>query len=178
MDVANIASVARISRPRKGDILLSAGEVSYDMNVILKGFTRTYVVRKDGEERTTYLASKGMPFGSSKTLFGSKNSPSNETIVALENCIILTVDMREFNRLSNSSHGIYKMYVSVIEKGFLEAVERLEFHCVLLPEQRYEHLLNNRPDIIQNVPQKYIASFIGITPVSLSRLRARLVKHK
>ncbi len=176
MDVANFVSIARISQPQKGAVLLKAGDVSYDMNVVLKGFTRTFVVRKDGEERTTYLASPGMPFGSSKTILDSKGSSSNETVVALENCIILSMDMREFKRLGNNSFGLYKMYAAALEKGMLEAVERLEFHSVLLPEQRYEYLLEHRPEVIQRVPLKYIASFIGITPVSLSRLRARIAK--
>lgn len=175
-DITNLISVVTIRRPKKGDKLLEAGEVSHNMNVILKGFVRTYVIREDGEERTTYLGSRGMPFGSSKTILDPRERPSNETVVALEDCIILSFDIREFKRLANKSHGLYRMYVDGLEKGMLEAVERLEFHCVMLPEQRYEYLLKNRPEIIQNVPQKYIASFIGITPVSLSRLRARIAK--
>ena len=173
-DIAGFVNIAKIIRPKKGDVLLEAGEVSYNMQVILKGFVRTYVVRQDGEERTTYIGSRGMPFGSTKTILD--NRPSNETVVALENCIIVSFDMREFKRLGNSSFGLYRMYASGLEKGMLEAVERLEFHSVLLPEQRYEYLLKNRPEVIQNVPLKYIASFIGITPVSLSRLRARIAK--
>ncbi|MCB9185562.1 MAG: Crp/Fnr family transcriptional regulator [Flavobacteriales bacterium] len=177
-DIANFISISTITKPNKGEVLLEAGEVSHAMNIILKGFVRTYVVRQDGEERTTYLGSRGMPFGSTKTIMGSKDTPSNETVVALDDCIILSFDIREFKRIGNKSPGLYKMYAAGLEKGILEAVERLEFHSVMLPEQRYQYLQDNRPEIMQNVPLKYIASFIGITPVSLSRLRARIVKTK
>lgn len=67
------------------------------------------------------------------------------------------------------------MYVKALEKAFLEIVERIEYHSVLNPDQRYEYLMEHRPEILERVPLKYIASYIGITPVSLSRLRARLV---
>lgn len=173
-DIANFVGISRITRHKKGDVLLKAGEVSHSMNVLLKGFVRTYVVRQDGEERTTYLGSKGMPYGSTKTILSGQ--PSNETVVALKNCIVLSFDIREFKRLGDKNFGLYKMYAAALEKGMLEAVERLEFHSVMLPEQRYEYLLENRPEIIQNVPLKYIASLIGVTPVSLSRIRARMVK--
>lgn len=173
-DIANFVGISRITRHKKGDVLLKAGEVSHSMNVLLKGFVRTYVVRQDGEERTTYLGSKGMPYGSTKTILSGQ--PSNETVVALKNCIVLSFDIREFKRLGDKNYGLYKMYAAALEKGMLEAVERLEFHSVMLPEQRYEYLLENRPEIIQNVPLKYIASLIGVTPVSLSRIRARMVK--
>lgn len=173
-DIANFVGISRITRHKKGDVLLKAGEVSHSMNVLLKGFVRTYVVRQDGEERTTYLGSKGMPYGSTKTILSGQ--PSNETVVALKNCIVLSFDIREFKRLGDKNFGLYKMYAAALEKGMLEAVERLEFHSVMLPEQRYEYLLENRPEIIQNVPLKYIASLIGVTPVTLSRIRARISK--
>lgn len=173
-DIADFVSVSKVTRYKKGDILLSAGELSYDMHIVLKGFVRSYVVRADGEERTTYIASRGMPFGSTKTILGGRSG--NENVMALDKCIILLFDIREFKKLGNRNPALYKMYSAALEKGMLETVERLEFHSVLLPEQRYEYLLKHRPEVIQNVPLKYIASFIGITPVSLSRLRARIAK--
>lgn len=172
-DVADIISISKVVRYKKGDTIVSAGQTCYNMYVVLKGYVRMYVVREDGEERTVYLISRGMGFGSSKTLYAHR--PGNETATALENCVVLEVDFEVFRQRAEKNPALYKLYAQALERALLEAVERIEYHSVLNPDQRYEYLQKHRPEILERVPLKYIASYIGITPVSLSRLRARLV---
>lgn len=172
-DVKALASVCRVQRFEKGTIILQAGASDYNMYLVVKGFTRTYVIREDGEERTVFLASAGMGCGSSKTIY--KDQPSNENVVALENCVVLVWDFPEFKKACKNHPNLYRLYSNMLERSFIEAVERLEFHSVMNPDQRYEYLIEHRPELLEKVPLKFIASYIGITPVSLSRLRARLV---
>lgn len=175
-DMADLVSISKLVRYKKGETIVSAGELSNYLNVVLTGFVRVFIVREDGEERTVYLPGQGMGFGSSKTVFAGL--PSNETSVALEDCLILTLDMTEGRKKADRNPNLYRVYSMALEKSILEAVERIEYHTVLNPDQRYEYLLKNRPEIFERVPLKHIASYIGITPVSLSGLRARLARPK
>lgn len=172
-DLAALMKVAKVMRVKKGEVLVNIGEMDHRLCAVLTGFFRIYTIRTDGEERTVYLAGKGMPVGASKTVFG--NEPSNEVIVALEDSLLVYADSKAFKEVCEQRPRLYKMYATILEKSMLEAIERLEFHSVMLPDQRYEYLMQHRPEILEKVPLKYIASYIGITPVSLSRLRARLV---
>ena len=173
-DIKPLVSVCSVQRFNKGTIILRNGDIDRNMYLVVKGFTRTYVVREDGEERTVFLASAGVGFGSSKTIY--KDLPSNENVVALENCIVLVWDFPEFKKACENHPNLYRLYCTMLERSFIEAVERLEFHSVLIPDDRYKYLLDNRPELVERVAQKYIASYIGITPVSLSRLRSRLAR--
>ena len=146
--------------------------MDYTIYYILSGFARSYIDCDDGEERTVYLAGPGMIVASSKTNLGDK--PGNENAVIIKNSMLLRADMRKFREAAIKHPNFYRLQTELMTKNLLEAVERVEFHTVLSPEQRYQYLLDNRPDILQNVPLKHIASYIGITPVSLSRLRSRM----
>ena len=175
-DVVAVAGLANVRRVKKGEHIFYSGDMHYTLYLVLTGFTRTYVVRDDGDERTVYLAGPGMGVGSSKTVY--KDQPSNENVVALENCILISWDLTEFKRIAANRPAMYRWYAEMLERNFIEAVERVEFHTLMTPEQRYEYLLETRSDIFNRVPLKYIASYIGITPGSLSRLRARIVRAK
>lgn len=175
-DIKALVSACSVQRFNKGTTILKSGDIDRNMYLVVKGVTRTYVVREDGEERTVFLASAGAGFGSSKTIY--KDLPSNENVMALENCMVLVWDFPAFKKACENQPNLYRLYSTMLERSFIEAVERLEFHSVLNPDQRYEYLLKERPEILERVPLKYVASYIGITPVSLSRLRARLVRPK
>ncbi len=128
-DIAVLMATASVSRIKKGELLIKAGELHYHLHVVLKGLFRTYVSREDGEERTVYLASRGMPMGSSKTVFA--NRPGNENVVALEDSIVLGIDHRSFKQICEGNPALFKMYMKMMEKSMLEAIERIEYHVVL-----------------------------------------------
>lgn len=171
-DISALLKEAKLVTYQKGERIVSAGDMNHCVHVVLSGFVRIYVLRADGEERTVHLANRGLGFGSSQTLFA--NAPSNEFAEALEKSAVLMVDIDKFKAICDKNPRLYKFYALSLERNILEAVERLHFHSVMNPDQRYEYLLKHRLDIIERVSQKYIASYIGITPVSLSRLRARI----
>jgi CRP-like cAMP-binding protein len=173
-DVKKLVGIAQLKRYKKGDVVIAAGSRDKNLYLTVKGFFRTYVVRSDGEERTVYLAGPGMGFGSTKSVY--RDELGNETVEALENSMAICWDFVELMNACEESPRLCKLYNKLLERNLLEAVERLEFHSVMNPDQRYEYLLKNRPELMKSVPLKYIASYIGITPVSLSRLRARIAK--
>ncbi len=171
-DIAALWDLVSVIRVKKGQRLVTAGEKDYNLYYIVSGFARSYIQREDGDERTVYLAGPGMVIGSSKTSLGNKQG--NENTVIVKNAMLLKVDFRKFKQLAAKQPNLYRLQNELMSNSLLETIERLEFHTVYSPEQRYRYLVENRQDILQNVPLKHIASFMGITPVSLSRLRSRM----
>ena len=115
---------------------------------------------------------EGMTTASRSSFF--KVSPASETIEAMEDCWVGILDRNEFEKLAKERPNILWMYSQQLKEAADKAAEHIWFHTVLSPEERYIHLRDNYPQIIRRAQVKLIASFLGITPVSLSRIRARL----
>ena len=98
---------------------------------------------------------------------------SNEYLHAVENCKVIAINTEKLQELSNDNIRILRLSHEGLKEAFLEAINRIEFFTTLTPEARYETLLKQSPELIQRVPQKYLASYIGVTTVSLSRIRNR-----
>ena len=157
---------------KKGTILLKEGQISNEGYFVLKGCLRTYYL-VDGEEKTTAFHTELE--GITPNCVAAK-TPSKYYIEAIEDSIIT---------ISNPD----------MESDMFDEIPKFETMCRLLseellskqqvnfddfktssPEQRYKDLLQKRPDLIQRVPQHQLASFLGIKPQSLSRIRARIVE--
>lgn len=99
----------------------------------------------------------------------------NDAIQALEPCQLLVTDLEKLTALANRSKN-FERYLSLrLAMRYSELTERIRSFCIQRASERYERLLRQQPDLIQRVPQYYIASYLGITPESLSRLRKNMV---
>ncbi len=159
---------------KKGTILLKEGQISKDSYFVLKGCIRTYYVL-DGEEKTTAFYTEmdvlTPPCVISKT-------PSEYYISCVEDSI-LTVSNSDMEVEINSKFPKFEIMCRILSEELL-AKQKIDFDefKTSSPEQRYLNLLQNRPDLIQRVPQHQLASFLGIKPQSLSRLRARIFEKR
>lgn len=159
---------------KKGTILLKEGQKSNESYFVLKGCIRTYYVL-EGEEKTTafYTEMEALtpPCVVSKT-------PSEYYISCLEDTI-LTISNSDMEQEVNSKFPKFETICRILSEELL-AKQRIDFDefKTSSPEQRYLNLLQKRPDLIQRVPQQQLASFLGIKPQSLSRLRARILAKK
>lgn len=157
---------------KKGTILLSEGQKSKESYFPLKGCIRTYYIL-DGEEKTTafYTEMEALtpPCVISKT-------PSEYYVSCVEDCILL-VSNSDMEAEVNRKFPKFDTMCRMLSEELL-AKQRIDFDAFKTssPEQRYLNLLQNRPDLIQRVPQHQLASYLGIKPQSLSRLRARIVE--
>ena len=157
---------------KKGTVLLNEGQKSKDSYFVLKGCIRTYYVL-DGEEKTTafYTEMEALtpPCVISKT-------PSEYYISCIEDTI-LTVSNSDMEVEVNSKFPNFEIMCRILSEELL-AKQRIDFDefKTSSPEQRYLNLLQKRPDLIQRVPQHQLASYLGIKPQSLSRLRARILE--
>lgn len=159
---------------KKGAILLKEGQKSQEEYFVLKGCIRKYYII-DGEEKTTAFFTEME--GLTPHCVVSK-TPSEYYISCLEDTI-LTVTNPEMGVEINSKFPKFEIMCRLLSEELL-AKQQINFDefKTSSPEQRYLNLQQNRPDLIQRVPQHQLASFLGIKPQSLSRLRARIFEKK
>jgi len=151
-------------------VLLYEGEISNTIYFIKKGCLREWF-NKDGKDITFQFFFEGQPVASIDSFMNQK--PSLFTIESIEPSTILSIGKKDFEKLLN----LYPEF----KTGFQDFIfQRFRIYGQLFlsrikdsPQERYEDLIKNNPDLIQRVPQHYIASFLGITPISLSRIRNR-----
>lgn len=157
---------------KKGEILLSEGEKSQQGYFVLKGCLRVYY-NLDGVEKTTafYTEMEGV----TPSCVTSKK-PSEYYVSATEDSII-TVSTPDMEQEVFEKFPKFEKLCRLLSEDLL-AKNQIDFDQfkTSTPEQRYQSLIDNRPDLIQRVPQHQLASFLGITPQSLSRLRSRMLK--
>lgn len=159
---------------RKGDILLKEGEMSDESYFVLKGCLRVFYII-DGDEKTTafYTEMEGV---SPHCVIDKK--PSEYYISCVEDCILVVSD----TKMEATGFDKFPKFESLcrIMSEQLLAKNQMQFDDFKTssPEQRYLNLQKNRPGLLQRAPQHQIASFLGITPQSLSRLRARIMEKK
>jgi len=159
---------------KKGTDLLKEGQNTQNSFFVLKGCIRSYYI-KDGEEKTTafYAEMEALtpPCVINKT-------PSDYYISCIEDCILL-ISNTDMSEVVNSKFPKFEIMCMKFSEELL-AKEKMDFDefKTSSPEQRYLNLIQKRPDLIQRVPQHQLASYLGIKPQSLSRLRARLLVKK
>ena len=157
---------------KKGTTLLKEGQRSNDDYFVLKGCIRKYYII-DGEEKTTafFTEMEGVTPHCAKN-----NAPSEYYIGCIEDTI-LSVSNADMGVEINSKFPKFEIMCRILSEELL-AKQQIDFDefKTSSPEQRYLNLLQSRPDLIQRVPQHQLASFLGIKPQSLSRLRARVLE--
>jgi len=157
----------------KHEHFATEGKRAYDMGFLLEGNMRHYYTR-DGEERTTYFYFEGHFVGSYFSCI--THQPSTLTIEALTDCRLLVFRYSDLLQLYERSHAWERFGRLMAEYLAMGLEERMKGLLMESPEERYTHLLDgNKQKIIERIPQHYVASYLGITPVSLSRIRKRLI---
>ncbi|MFN3445778.1 MAG: Crp/Fnr family transcriptional regulator [Bacteroidia bacterium] len=159
---------------KKGTNLLEQGQKTKESYFVLKGCIRVYYII-DGEEKTTafYTELEGL------TPHCVTNKTPSEYYVGCVEDSILLVSNDDMSVEVNSKFPKFDTMCRMLSEELL-AKQRMDFDefKTSSPEQRYLNLMQKRPDLIQRVPQHQLASFLGIKPQSLSRLRARILEKK
>lgn len=159
---------------KKGTILLQEGQKSKDSYFVLKGCIRTYYI-VDSEEKTTAFYTEMDVLTPACVV---SQTPS-EYYVSCSEDTILTISNSDMEVEINSKFPRFEILCRKLSEAVL-AKQQINFDefKTSSPEQRYLNLLQKRPDLIQRVPQHQLASYLGIKPQSLSRLRARIFDKK
>ena len=159
---------------KKGCFLLKEGEVCTNLTFVCKGIFR-YFIDHDGEDRTYNFAKEGDFVCNYESLI--RQSPSHKHIQAIEDSEVLTIsseNLQRFYREVEQGNLFGRIHM---EKIYADTIRQLVAHYTETPEQRYLNFLKKYPDLNQRLPQYYIASYVGVKPQSLSRIRKRRISN-
>lgn len=151
-------------------ILLEEGQISRTMYFVENGCLRTWV-NNDGKEITTQFFFEGDSVSSIESF--RTNKPSLYSIESLEACVLQTISQQDFQTALEELPELKQKMEEHLFNRLFQAQQLFYSFLKNSPQQRYEELVERYPHIIRRVPQHYIASYLGITSVSLSRIRNR-----
>ena len=165
-----IVDLALFKRFDKGTVLVRAGELSNAYYFVVKGCLRAYYLI-DGEEKTTAFYTELQNLAPLSTV---NKKPSDQCIVCLEDSLLL-VSTPDTEQLVFERFPRFETLCRLLPENLLvQSQASFDEFKNSSPEQRYLHLLDTRPDLLQRVPLHQLASFLGIKAESLSRIRRRV----
>ncbi|ATA73119.1 MULTISPECIES: Crp/Fnr family transcriptional regulator [Capnocytophaga] len=154
---------------KKGEYILREGQTARDYMILESGIVQSFVYDYKGNKITTDFFCKNEIIVQELSLFN--HLPSAESIVALTDCIAWKIDFKEFQKLYHSLPG-YAEWGRLFMTQKLFQIKKRSLEMITLPaKERYLQFLKDKPQVIQNVPLRQIASYLGITHTSLSRIR-------
>jgi CRP-like cAMP-binding protein len=172
-DKKSIASAFTFKKVKAKSELVSYDKRTDELFFLVKGCVRKYYV-KDGEQLTIYIMTENnfiAAFDSFMT--GSK---STETIECLEPCEVLIINKKDLENLYQKIPLMNEFIRKILEQTLIQFQQSLTSFIKDKPEERYEKLLRDNPVILQRVPQHMLATYLGITATSLSRIRKRILE--
>jgi CRP-like cAMP-binding protein len=165
----------RIEVPAK-TVLLKEGEVPQKAFIVEKGCLRVWF-NNNGKDVTFQFAFENEILSGAESF--RKSIPSFFNIETIEPSVLHWIHKRDLDKIFADINQIPEMKGNMLDIAFERQYHYMKHFLSFIrdtPEQRYLNLLKEKPHIIQRVPQQYIATYLGITPVSLSRIRNRLAK--
>lgn len=166
-----LSDATSIQSLKKGELVLPQDSVCRHMYFIEKGLLRIYYI-KDGKEITEWLALDGNFCFSIISFF--QQTPSRLIIECIEDSEIIYISRDGLLQLSDRNLEMARFFRILITKSLIFSQIRMESIQFETASKRYQILLRQQPEIIRRVPLMYIASFLGITFETLSRIRAQI----
>ena len=157
---------------KKGDKLVEQNQVCPYIFIVQEGLLRMFYYDEKGNDITHWFAPEKNIISSPKSYFDRE--PSLYTIEALEDSSVRGLELKDLNRLCEEHHQIEHFGRMLTLRMFMELNQKLMDLQFKTAKERYKTLLETHPDIFQRVKLYHIASSLGITQVSLSRIRAEL----
>lgn len=175
-DAQELLKNAKTKSFAAGELLIREGQTRKDVFLIRKGLVRGVRINDKGEEITTMLRWEHQPVASPQLILF--NEPARQYFEALEPTDVLYIDYDTMESILARNPKLEANRKYFLRNVLKEALERIDTFILLSPEERYLDFVKTKPDIVDRVPGKYIASLLGITPVSLSRIRKRIASRK
>jgi len=170
-EIEAIFELVNVQCHPKGKVLVREGQVANTCYFVMEGCVRQYYLI-DGEDKTTNFFTEGMPVSST---FVYENKPSKFYLVCNEDCTLIEGRPEDEQAFFEKMPRMETLSRVGVEIELQKSQEVLAEYITLSPEERYLNLLQTRPDLLERVPQYQLASFLGVTPESLSRIRKRIM---
>lgn len=160
---------------KKGTILLKEGNISKECYAVIRGCIREYYI-KDGLEKTTAFFTEGQSVNSFSSY--TNQVPSKHFLECSENCLLTVGNQSLVNQMCERIPRLTEFIKNEVEKDAGALQERMATFMTSSPEERFSDLMENNPSLMNRVPQHQIASYLGVTPESLSRIKKRAYQKK
>lgn len=161
---------------KKRQFLLHEGEICKNSAFVTNGCLRSYSIDKNGFEHILQFAPEGWWIADMYSLISQQ--PGHLNIDALEDTDVLLLARKEQEKLFEEIPRLERFFRIITEKSLVASQQRLLDNMSLTAQQRYANFCTNYPTLIKSVAQKQIASYIGVTPEFLSKLRSDFFKKK
>ena len=173
-DFELVKKVFLIKRYKKGQYLLQEGEVCKYSAFILKGSMRQYSIDAKGLERIIHFGIENWWIGDRES--STMLTPSKYNIDTIEDTEALLITSEDLKQLGDKLPSIGKMINTMNQRNFIASQKRIHDALSLTAEERYLELSKNHPDFLQRFPQTMLASYLGITAETYSRIRKKALK--
>ncbi|MDJ1469347.1 Crp/Fnr family transcriptional regulator [Xanthocytophaga flava] len=158
---------------RKKQYFLQEGDVAKQMAFILKGAMRMYIVNDKGHETIIQFGIENWWIGDRESFFMLSPSPYN--IDAVEDCELLVLNQEHHQQLLNEVPAFVKMVRVLDTKHHIATQKRIHASIGMDAEEKYQDFVTNHSGFLQRFPQNMIASYLGISPETLTRIRKKLL---
>ena len=175
-DITLIKSVFLSKTIMKGEFLLREGEVPKYGAFVCKGFLRSYFIDNKGKEHIIQFAPENWWISAKPD--GSQQAPSSVFIDAIEDSEILLIDRAGHITMMEKIPGYAALFLAGIQKRGEAKEKRIVHSLAATAEERYNDFLQTYPGIVQRVPQHMLASYLGVTPETVSRIRRKAMSKK
>jgi len=158
----------------KNSIVEEEGHIPKYLYFVVTGYMRLFTYNENGDEVTSHI---NCPPGfiTSYTNFISQTR-ATENVECISDCELLRITKRNLENVIANSDAIKDFSIHVFQQSLVYNETRARELATLSAEQRYQKMIENYPNILQNVPLQYIASFLGMNPKSLSRIRKQIIR--
>ncbi len=170
--VGQLSDAIKTKPVKKGTFLLREGEVCTMSFFVEKGLLRFYAINEDGKESILQFASENWLVADRGSIFF--NEPSHFFIDAVEDSVVIPIDTGFVDKISNMSPTFREKNERLLHNHIRHLNDRISLLLGASAEKRYLEFIKRYPDVLLRVPQWMVASYLGITPESLSRVRKGL----
>jgi len=165
-----MSSRTTFKKVSKGKFLLKPGDFCKDYYYIHKGILRSYI-KYEEKEITIWINPEGEITTSIRSIAGSR--VSDEYIQVIENAELVIIPFDAMRELYDTFPEMNRVGRMLLEEYYAASEERVYIARLPNAQARYQHFINSRPELLNRIPLKYVASYLGITLETLSRLRAK-----
>lgn len=172
-EIEVIVETTIVDEFKKGTLLLKEGQIPTKCYMVVEGCVREYII-KDGEEKSTAFFTEGDTF----TPHAHDSKPSKHYWECVEDCVLTISNKSYEEEIRAALPRLDAVFQEIAIEKINRAKEEWSQFVTSSPEERYLYLLETKPYLLNRVPHHQIASYLGIKPESLSRIRKRLVNKK
>lgn len=171
-DIESVMSIAKVLPTERGQVLIREGELNMSVIFVVNGIVRAYYIKENGQEMTPFFWSENGVTASWESIYTHK--PSRLTFEVIEPGLVISVDFVKFKKLVDNSDSLKRVYLEMMETILTNTLVHVQSIQNEKPEDRYLHFKQESPEVHDRISQKHMASFLGITPISFSRMKRRI----